>query len=1119
MDAPTGLTLKRLRPGNVLALFALLTANLLPHPTPHTSHLSPPAGIQVLADGADGLTLALDTPTFEIERAEYGGRTYDRLAVPGLHAWGEPGSPSLPAISGLIGAPPGAQVSLKITSGTGALLEGRYTLPPAPRPAPAQGDLQPGRLSYEPNAETYRADEWLPASPVVLGEEAWIRDQRVIRVTFFPFQYNPARQSLRWHESLQAEVTFIGGQKAAAPSASPFEGALAATLLNYETAQGWRLPSNSLPLRAPAAYASLGDRFDLVVVQDGVYRLTYADLKAAGMDVDNLNPQNFHLYNQGQDVAIYVSGEDDGSFDPGDTLTFFGEKFRGDLLAERYQDEMTRTDGLPANNWFWKCEIGACDLAGAFEQYTDENVYSLTTSGPPGPRMPTVSGAPTGGAVPTVYTTTVRAEQSNLWWSYEFQSEDVWFWSRIQKAFSELPYSETYSTMLTAVAPSDWATIHAEVVSRSATSGYRTEFFINSQTTPFADITWDGAMRRVVTGTISQALLVEGSNTLKLTLSPENSSSGIVDLFFDFFEITYFRNFVAENDRLGFTRYQPGLWQYQASGFTSPAVEVYNLTDPFNPVRVLNPQVEGSGPYTVKFTANDGAKARYFITGANSLLKPKSITAYQPPDFANMPAADYLFITHADFIPSLQPLAAYHAANGLNVAIVDVDDLYREFNDGIFHPIAIKNFIAFTFATWANPPAYVALVGSGHWNFKNYGSFGSPPIYMPPNLAYIDPWQGQTDSANLLATIVGDDVMPDLHISRIPVSSPAEMDAVVEKTLAYLEQPDAGWQYNVLFIADNVPDPKGAGDFVALSDGIISEYIESHPYLQPLRIYENDLGCTSGAECPAATDAIINTLNTSGALLLNYTGHASLDVWSGERIWVNEDVALLDNASQLPVILSMTCLDGYWLYPNVDSLAKTFLVSEGKGAVATFSPTGLGVATGHDELQRGFYDSLVNGQAGLAEAVLAAKLRLFTANYSFDLVHTFTLFGDPALQIALPESFYLSPASSANWGQPGSEISYTFQLTNKAKTNASFTLAITGNTWNASVTPQNTGSLAPNSAAPIAVTVTVPSNADDFDFNEFSLVATSQTNPSDAVSSNIIATAISHRLFLPVLTR
>jgi hypothetical protein len=70
------------------------------------------------------------------------------------------------------------------------------------------------------------------------------------------------------------------------------------------------------------------------------------------------------------------------------------------------------------------------------------------------------------------------------------------------------------------------------------------------------------------------------------------------------------------------------------------------------------------------------------------------------------------------------------------------------------------------------------------------------------------------------------------------------------------------------------------------------------------------------------------------------------------------------------------------------------------GAIAAFSPTGLGVSTGHDVLHEGFYDSLmVDGVWDMGSAAQNAKLWLYQTGQNFDLLHTYTVFGDPALKI------------------------------------------------------------------------------------------------------------------------
>ena len=42
-----------------------------------------------------------------------------------------------------------------------------------------------------------------------------------------------------------------------------------------------------------------------------------------------------------------------------------------------------------------------------------------------------------------------------------------------------------------------------------------------------------------------------------------------------------------------------------------------------------------------------------------------------------------------------------------------------------------------------------------------------------------------------------------------------------------------------------------------------------------------------------------------------------------------------------PLMLTMNCLNGYFVQPNQDALAEAFLKAEGRGTIAAFSPSGL----------------------------------------------------------------------------------------------------------------------------------------------------------------------------------
>ncbi len=79
------------------------------------------------------------------------------------------------------------------------------------------------------------------------------------------------------------------------------------------------------------------------VKENGWYRISQPQLISAGLD-PGIDPRNFQLYLNGKQHAILVTGQTDGSFDPQDTVEFYGTG-----LDTAYTDEQIYWL-LPASN-------------------------------------------------------------------------------------------------------------------------------------------------------------------------------------------------------------------------------------------------------------------------------------------------------------------------------------------------------------------------------------------------------------------------------------------------------------------------------------------------------------------------------------------------------------------------------------------------------------------------------------------------------------------------------------------------------------------------------------------------------------------------------------------------
>jgi len=292
-------------------------------------------------------------------------------------------------------------------------------------------------------------------------------------------------------------------------------------------------------------------------------------------------------------------------------------------------------------------------------------------------------------------------------------------------------------------------------------------------------------------------------------------------------------------------------------------------------------------------------------------------------------------------------------------------------------------------------------VGDGHFDFlNNYGD--SRPIYIPPLLGEFDPWIGETASDNRYVTISGGDILPDMFIGRLPANSAAETTAMVAKILTYEQNPilDEGYKH-LTFVADNADQ---GGNFPAQSNHIADNYL-SEEYITEkiyygLPPYEN----------PANAQAAILTAINQGQLIVHYYGHASTGFWASETLFSIDSLDSLANDSIFPFFIPMTCMEGYFIWPDYPSLAESLVRASDKGAIASWSPSGFGLGGGHDLLAQGIYAAFFNlDMTRLGTASTYGKYYLDANGPGYrDLIDTYNLLGDPATRLNVSPPYIIS---------------------------------------------------------------------------------------------------------------
>ncbi|HEX7957515.1 MAG TPA: C25 family cysteine peptidase, partial [Pyrinomonadaceae bacterium] len=383
------------------------------------------------------------------------------------------------------------------------------------------------------------------------------------------------------------------------------------------------------------------------------------------------------------------------------------------------------------------------------------------------------------------------------------------------------------------------------------------------------------------------------------------------------------------------------------------------------------------GGWTLTFEVAGAGRRELYAFAETQVSRPASVAANVPSRWSVDAGqrADLVVITHADFAAQVEPLAALRASEGMEVAVVDVEDLYDEFSYGAHTPQAVRDFLAWTRANWDKAPSYVLLVGDGSYDPRGHLGRGRYDL-VPSKL--VDAGSMETASDDWFADF-DDDGLAEIAIGRLPVRTQSEAATVVGKIVSRQVDPT---QTSALLVADR--DGADGYSFEAATDSVQSLLPASAAVA---RINRRAQGAS------AVRTQVVSGIN-SGPLVVNWMGHGSVDVWTGEGLLRGADAPALSNGNRLPLFVLMTCLNGYYEGTGLDSLAESVLKAEGGGAYAVWASTGMTGPAAQAEANRELYRILFTegDTVRLGDAVRRAK----AATPDRDVRRTWVFFGDPS---------------------------------------------------------------------------------------------------------------------------
>jgi hypothetical protein len=315
------------------------------------------------------------------------------------------------------------------------------------------------------------------------------------------------------------------------------------------------------------------------------------------------------------------------------------------------------------------------------------------------------------------------------------------------------------------------------------------------------------------------------------------------------------------------------------------------------------------------------------------------------------------------------------------VALIDVENLYDEFNFGAKSPKALQDFLSLAKKQWRKPPRFVLLVGDASSDPRNYLGFGDSD-FVPTKL--IDTAFLETASDDWFVDFNGDG-LPEMAIGRLPVQTAEEAANVVAKIVGYER---SRRMQKALLVAD-IP---GTNDFnfEAASMELKAELSSILPVRE---IFRGQFSSDSQAK-----GELLNEIER-GVLLVNYIGHGSVEIWQGDLL-TSDDSDQLINGLRLPFFVNMTCLNGFFQAPYADSLAEALLKARQGGAIAVWASSGFTEPEGQAPMNKELIHLLFSrGGGGESLTLGEAAMRAKAASADPDVRRTWILFGDPTTRL------------------------------------------------------------------------------------------------------------------------
>ncbi len=681
------------------------------------------------------------------------------------------------------------------------------------------------------------------------------------------------------------------------------------------------------------------------LVKDGIYRLNfnsiYPHLVAMNIDTANLDPRNFQLFGRGQEQYIYVAGENDGHFDAGDYIEFYGEHNDGWFDSLLYQPGTDQTNPY-------------------FSLFTDTAAYYLTWNTSMNNKRMNIETDTQFGSynADTYYYNEVIISDNQ---SYEYgylglsKKKDSYYTAGegwLSSKFGYLGHRDYSISTPGAYTNGPDADVTTVTVSLSDAQQNPDHHLLIEYGPTFGstavNVTYDGYKMNKFNFSIPAT---QFGNITKIrytsaSLNPAPASDYTAIAYID---IRYPHLYDLQNasEAVLIIKANSTKTYINATNFTSdPVNNLYDLTG-HNRIEVVQ---NGTG---IKVLVPAGGEKKLYLTSETAIhdLSTSDIKRVgNNGSFNNYallnPDSAYILLTCNKLLSEATVYAGYKQTKGFDVVIVNIDDdLYDQFAYGLTkHPLSIRGFIDYVSDIWSTPPQNLFIIGKSikeeytRFNSTNYVANLVPTIGNPP-----------TDNM-FTAGLNGTLYEPLVPTGRLSATNTEEVSWYYDKVVEFENAPltlGQGWNYQT-----NQWNKEWMKSIMLFGGGsneseqsILKSYLQTYKSIlmdtsyggYTYEFYKN----TTAPIQITLADSIRQIIN-NGASIMCFFGHAS-----GSSFDVSIDNAsTYNNKGKYPLLIANSCYSGDIHEPNFTSksTSEEFVLIKDKGVIGFLASTDLGFA-------------------------------------------------------------------------------------------------------------------------------------------------------------------------------